>query len=294
MEISVAGKIAVNRPALPLFCYREMLEKMEETDDSGIVYPESDGEPMGETEIHVMVIIELCRTLRHFFRSHPDVYAIANMLMYYEKANPAAYRVPDVMVVKGVEKHLRRIFKIWEEKTAPNVIFEITSKATASEDIAKTSLYGSLGVREYFLFDPLDEYLEKGFMGFRLDGLMYTPVIPEHDGSLFSAELGLKLIRKGHMLRLLDPETGRLVPNVDEAVSMAEKETRRAEKEVRRAEKEARRAEKEARRAEKEAHRAKEAEARAEKETCRAEEEARKAAHLAAKLREMGIDPESV
>ena len=294
MEISVADKIAVNRPALPLFCYRELLKKMEETDDSGIVYPESDGEPMGETEIHVMVIIELCRTLRHFFRSHPDVYTIANMLMYYEKANPGAYKVPDVMVVKGVAKHLRRIFKIWEEKTAPNVIFEITSKATASEDIAKTSLYASLGVREYFLFDPLDEYLEKGFMGFRLDGLMYTPVIAEDDGSLFSAELGLKLIREGHMLRLLDPETGRLVPNVDEAVSMAEKETRRAEKEVRRAEKETRRAEKEARRAEKEACRAKEAEARAEKETCRAEEEARKAAHLAAKLREMGIDPESV
>ncbi|MEZ4525999.1 MAG: Uma2 family endonuclease [Desulfobacterales bacterium] len=259
MEISVTGKIAVNRPSFPMFSYRELLEKMEETDDAGIVYPESDGEPMGETEIHVMVIIELCRTLRHFFRNHPDVYAISNMLMYYEKGNPGAYKVPDVMVVKGVEKHLRRIFRIWKEKAVPSVIFEITAKATASEDIAKTSLYASLGVGEYFLFDPLEEYLEKGFMGFRLDGLMYRPVIPEKDGSLFSEELGLILKREGNMLRLADPETGRLVPNVDEAVSMAEKEARRAKK-----------------------------------AEDRAEEEARKSALLAAKLREMGIDPDLI
>ncbi len=68
-------------------------------------------------------------------------------------------KVPDVMVLKGVGKHVLRIFRIWEEKTDLGVIFEITSKSTASEDISKTALYTSLGVNEYFLFDPLGEYI---------------------------------------------------------------------------------------------------------------------------------------
>ncbi len=58
---------AVEDQEFPVFRYKELLEKMDETDDSGVIYPERDGKPMGETEFHVMAIIELCQTLRHFF-----------------------------------------------------------------------------------------------------------------------------------------------------------------------------------------------------------------------------------
>ncbi|MGE0087093.1 MAG: Uma2 family endonuclease [Desulfococcaceae bacterium] len=278
---------AANSPAFPVFRYKELLKKMDETDDSGVIYPESDGEPMGETQIHVIAIIHLYLALEHFFRTRPDVYTVADMLMYYEKGNPKAFKVPDVMVVKGVEKHMRRIFRVWEEKAGPCVIFEITSKSTADGDISKTGLYASLGVREYFLFDPLEEYLESSFQGFRLDGIMYSPIAPEKDGSFFSRELGLFLKREGHLLRAVDPETGRAVPSFNEAIYMAGEEAQRADKAERRAEEEARRAEEEARRAEEEAR-------HAEEETQRAEEEARKSARMAAKLREMGIDPDLV
>ncbi|MEE4358044.1 MAG: Uma2 family endonuclease [Desulfococcaceae bacterium] len=264
MEIS--GQQTVSTPSFPVFCYKELLEKMEETDDSGVIYPERDGKPMGETEIHVMAIIELCQTLRHFFRHHPDVYVIADMLMYYEKGKPGSVRVPDVMVVKGVGKRVRRTFKIWEEKTAPNVIFEITSKSTASEDMSKIALYSSLGVKEYFLFDPLEEYIEKSLMGFRMDGINCRPIPPDENGNLFSEELGLTLKQEGELLRLADPETGCLVPSLEE---------------------EARRADEAESQAKGQSLRVREAEKRA-------EEEAQKAARLAAKLREMGIDPDSV
>ncbi len=263
----------MNSPMFPVFRYKELLEKMKETDDSGVIYPERDGEPMGETEIHVRVILHLYQSLMHFFRHHPDVYTIADMLMYYEKGNPKAVKVPDVMVVKGVEKHIRRNFKIWEEKTAPSVIFEITSKSTASEDIAKTGLYTSLGVKEYFLFDPLREYIEESLMGFRMDIINCRPISPDENGELFSEELGIKLRREGYFLRLIDPETDRPVPSLEEAALMAEEESRRAAEAEKRAQEEAN---------------------RAEEESHRAQEEARKAARLAAKLREMGIDPESV
>jgi len=283
----------------PVFRYRELPDNRKETDDSGVIYPESDGEPMGETQIHVIAIIHLYQALEYFFRTSPDVYTVADMLMYYERGNPRAFKVPDVMVVKGVEKHMRRIFKVWEEKAGPCVIFEITSKSTADGDISKTGLYASLGVREYFLFDPLEEYLESSFQGFRLDGIMYNPITPEKDGSLFSREMGLFLKREGHLLRAVDPKTGCAVLSFDDAVYMSREEAqradeaeRRAEKEARRAEKEARRAEKEARRAEEEARRAEKEARRAAEESLRAGEEARKAARFAAKLREMGIDPD--
>ncbi len=289
MEVA-EGQI-INRPVSPVFYHKilpdQLQDQANETDDESIVYPETDGEPMGETEIHIMAIVHLYQALVHFFRNHDDVYTIADMLMYYKKGNIKAFKVPDVMVVKGVEKHVRRIFKLWEEKNGPCVIFEITSKSTAAEDIAKSMLYASLGVREYFLFDPLREYLEEGLLGFRLDGQMYKPVSPAEDGTFFSEELGLRLKREDHLLRIVDPESGLAVPSFNEIFSTAEKAERRAEEEARKAKGEARRAEEEARKAKGEAR-------RAEEEARKAEEERQKAARLAARLREMGIDPESV
>ena len=48
----------------------------------------------------------------------------------------------------------RRIYKLWEEGRAPQVIFEVTSRSTRREDLrSKHDLYERLGVSEYFLFD---------------------------------------------------------------------------------------------------------------------------------------------
>ena len=64
-------------------------------------------------------------------------------------------------MVKGVGKHKRRVYKLWEEQVVPCTIFEITSKQTGSADLTtKYQLYGQLGIKEYFLFDPLGEYLQ--------------------------------------------------------------------------------------------------------------------------------------
>ncbi|MEZ4529107.1 MAG: hypothetical protein R2941_24610 [Desulfobacterales bacterium] len=101
----------------PVFRYRDLLKKMEQTDDSGVIYPERDGKPIGESEWHIMATFHLYESLRLFFRNQCDIYTIASMLMFYEKGNPEAFKVPDVMVIKGVKKHMRRNFKLWEEKS---------------------------------------------------------------------------------------------------------------------------------------------------------------------------------
>jgi Uma2 family endonuclease len=226
-------------------------------------YPESDGKPVGETDFHIAALFHLWQALRFHYRNDPDVYVAGNMLFYYEQGNPAEFKVPDIFVVKGIAKHDRRVYKLWEEKAAPCVVFEITSRSTRLDDLGtKRALYEMLGVREYYLFDPLDEYLRPRLQGYKLVAGMYQPVKPSLDGSLLSRELGLVLRADGKLLRLVDPTTGEPLPTLDEAVNQIEDALETARAEMRRAQLEAQRAEVEAQRAEAEAQRANAAETR--------------------------------
>jgi hypothetical protein len=229
-----------------------------------IYYPESDGKPVGETDFHVAALFHLWQTLRFHYRNDPNIYVAGNMLLYYEQGNPAEFKVPDVFVVKGIAKHDRGVYKLWEEKVAPGVIFEITSRGTRLEDLGtKRALYEMLGVAEYYLFDPLDEYLRPRFQAYKLIAGMYHPAKLSADGSLLSRELNLVLRPEGKLLRVTDPATGESLPTLDEAVYQMEDALEIARAEMRRARLEAERAETEAQRAAAEAQRADTAESRA-------------------------------
>ena len=209
-----------------------------------VEYPESDGKPMGETGFHVRAILQLYSALDQFLLQREDIYVAADMFLYYEEGNPYARKAPDVMVIKGVQKHERRTFKVWAENAHPCVVFEVTSKSSIIEDtVSKSMLYAKLGVREYFLFDPLCEYLEHALVGFRLEEGEYVALIPDAEGRLFSEELGVFLNPENDILRVIDPHTGNPVPSLEEAISIAAQEAQRAEQEAQRAEQEAQRAE---------------------------------------------------
>jgi hypothetical protein len=198
---------------------------------------------LGETDFHISAILHLRSALRRRFHRDDRVYVAADMLLYYEEGNPAARRAPDVFVVKGVGRHDRRSYKLWVEKVAPCVVIEVSSKETWLEDKGdKRALYETIGVREYYLFDPLGEYLEPRLQGFELAGGSYRPVAPLAAEAIRSAELGLIFRAEGSMLRVVDPVTGEVVPTLDEAVDRAEAEAKRAEAEAKRAEAEAGRA----------------------------------------------------
>jgi len=201
-----------------------------------IHYPESDGKPIGETDWHINAIAYLRQTLRYLFRRTEQIYVSAATLFYFEEGNPAAFVAPDVFVVKEIAKHDRRIYKLWEEQVAPCAVFEITSRSSRLEDLgAKRGLYEMMGVREYFVFDPLDEYLSPRLQGFRLVERYYQPMDPSPQGTLFSQELGLILQPEGILLRLVDPNTGEALPTLDEAVDLALAEAERAQAEAERA-----------------------------------------------------------
>jgi Uma2 family endonuclease len=185
--------------------------------DISTLYPESDGKPIAETDIHRQLLFDLVFTLENFFRAQPDVYVSGNLFIYYVEGNPKKRVAPDIFVARGVKKRQRRIYKLWEEGVAPQVMIELTSRQTWREDLQeKWRLYEQLGVEEYFIFDPEYDYLDDPLVGYRLKDSKYK-VIGAHDGRLRSKVLGLELVDTGETLRLFDPTSGKFLPNMEEA-----------------------------------------------------------------------------
>ena len=196
-----------------------------------IEYPESDGEPMGETDLHRDWIIRILDMLRFRYRGQ-RVYVASDLLIYYEEGIPRHFVVPDNFVVLDCDPGRRRVFKTWEENKIPDVVFEVTSRSTRTNDESfKPRIYERLGVQEYFLYDPSREYLRPALQGFRLHDEAFTAIAPDGDGSLTCHTLGIKLRLDNDDLVMSDLQTGNLL--------MTEAEAERAAKEDERAAKEA-------------------------------------------------------
>lgn len=179
------------------------------TTEKQIHYPESDGKPMAETDVHIDALIYLREALKDYLRNEPQVYVAGNMLLYYEEGNPSACVAPGVFVVQGVAKRARRTYRLWEEAAPPTVVFEITSRGSRLEDLGtKRALYAMLGVKEYFLYDPLGEYLQPPLQGYQLDEGEYQRLQPGSAGELVSQVLGLELRLEEDRLRVVQPTTG--------------------------------------------------------------------------------------
>ncbi len=215
-----------------------------------IEYPESDGQPMGETDKHILLMMNLRFVLDEFFRTLERVYVGSNLMCYYVEGDPTKSISPDVFVARGAAKGERRVYKFWEEP-APQVVFELSSRKTRKADLTdKKEIYAWLGVREYYIFDP--EYkLNPPFRAFRLHGQELIEEIVTGN-RVMSQELGLELVNDGQTLRLRNPQTGEFLRTPTEEFA---------------------------------AHR--NAQERIAMEAARAD-------RLAAKLRELGLDPEQI
>ena len=199
-------------------------------------YPESDGRPMAETQVHGQVMLDLIHTLGRRYADVPDVYVWGNMLLYYEEGNPGACVAPDLFLVPGVDKRVRRVYKLWEEGRAPSLAIEVTSKSTRAEDThLKKRIYERLGVEEYFLFDPLGEYLRPRLQGYRLANGKYQALEVEGSGALASRTTDLHLVPEGERLRLRDSISGEPLlwaDEQDQALHAAEEQIRALQEEL--------------------------------------------------------------
>ncbi|WP_013323725.1 Uma2 family endonuclease [Gloeothece verrucosa] len=223
-----------------------------------IEYPESDGLPMAESDPTRDYLTYAVEALNIYFQNHPEVYISGNLFIYYEEGNPKAVVAPDVFVVFGVIKKKRRTYKVWQEDNKiPDFMLEITSKTTVSEDQGtKKGLYAYLGVKEYFQYDPTADYLQLQLQGFRLVDGNYFPLEKNYlDDNNYSIYSEIL----GLELKLQDGEMRFYNPMTRQTL-LSHQETEQA---------------------------------RLAAEQARLEEQ-RKVEKLAAKLRELGIDPNNI
>jgi Uma2 family endonuclease len=198
-----------------------------------IDYPTGDGKPMAESDIHRNDMVDLIQSLEDHFAAEPLVYVSGNLLMFYEAGNRRKHLAPDVFVVRGVAKRARDNYLIWEERKAPDMVVEITSKSTRHKDTKrKWALYQDvLRVQEYFLFDPTRDYLNPPLQGFRLVAGRYISIKPI-SGRQPSEVLGLHLEADGFELRLYDPITQSRLPTRIERAERAQRVAERLREEL--------------------------------------------------------------
>lgn len=202
-----------------------------------IEYPESDGEPLAETSVHVRAMFGLFGALDWLYRDRPDGFVAAAIMLYHEEGVPSSCVSPDILVVPGIDRRERRVFKLWEEKVGPYLVIELTSKSTRVNDLGrKRYLYETMGVTEYLLFDPLEEYLVPRFQVYRRTEGSLVRVKREPEAEYPIPDLGLALVPQGTWLRVRDLATGRLVPHLEEATAAAEAATATAEAAMEKAE----------------------------------------------------------
>ncbi|MGH9800494.1 MAG: Uma2 family endonuclease [Blastocatellia bacterium] len=241
--------------------------------EDAIVYPDSDGEPMAENTKQYQYIVTIQPELDALFADDPNVFVAADLFWYPVQGRTDIVYAPDTMVVFGRPKGHRPSYKQWEEDgIAPQVVFEIVSPSNKwHEVIQKRHWYEEYGVQEYYEYNPASGALE---VWQREDESLR---LMTHTGEWRSRRLGITLkLEADGALSLYRPDGRRFLSPVEQeararaAEALAKQQQARAEREKARAERE---------------------KARAEREQTRAEQAEQEKERLAAKLRELGIDP---
>ncbi len=252
-----------------------------------IEYPESDGKPMGETDVHRGWMIRLYDLLNWRYRGQ-RVYVGSDLLLYYVEGQPKKFVVPDDFVVLDCDPGQRRVFKTWTERRVPNAVIEVTSNKTRRQDqVIKPAKYAQIGVRELFLYDPTGDYLRPALQGFRCEAGSLVPILPDARGNLECRELNLLLRLEARQLVLRERDTGEILLTEAEAERKAKEQERQAKEQERQAKEQERRAKEQERQAREEERLAREQERAArqaaEARASAAEEEVRRLRELLAR-----------
>jgi Uma2 family endonuclease len=234
------------------------LSLLERKFQAEIIYPESDGKPMAENTVQYYWLTTIKGNVDILVADQPDVFVAGDLLWYPVEGHPEICTAPDVLVVFGRPKGDRGSYQQWREANIPpQVVFEILSPGnTATEMRFKRKFFERYGVEEYYIYNPDVQDLE-GWQ--RRAGQLVE--IPTMDGWV-SPRLGIRFEIDAEGLALYYPDGRRFLSFVElaERADEAELRARQAEEQLSQAE-----------------ERAKQAEALA--------------ARLAAKLRELGVDP---
>ncbi|HEV3384174.1 MAG TPA: Uma2 family endonuclease [Gemmata sp.] len=142
-----------------------------------VIYPDSDGKPMADNTLQFDWIFKIVGELREMFAGQ-NVFVAGDLLWYPEKVKhkqeKATSQAPDAMIVFGRPPGYRGSYKQWEEEgIAPHVVFEILSPNNTEEEMEeKQRWYEQYGVEEYYFIDPYKNQLS-GWIR-RSDGRLWS------------------------------------------------------------------------------------------------------------------------
>jgi len=159
---------------------------------------------------------------------------LADQFLYYAQGFPRLRVAPVVMVIFDIPQQPYDNYKIWETGQVPSVIFEMTSESTQAHDQSKKrELYESIGVLEYWLFDPKGEWIPEKLCGYRRqanlpekeeDSLVYEVIA---DG--LSQVLGLRIEVEGSLINFYRQDNGEKLLIPSELFAALQEQTQRAE-----------------------------------------------------------------
>lgn len=251
----------------------------EKYNDDEIIYPQSDGKPMADNTLQYEWIVTIKEGLEI---ERPNDFVAADLFWYPVQGNPRISFAPDVMVAITRPKGHRPSYKQWkEEGVIPQVVFEILSPCnTLGEMIKKLASYELYGVTEYYVFDPDHQEL---FVYIRdSKGLTLVDFV----GGWVSPLLSIRFQFVEGKLKIFHT-------NGEQFLSFPELRVLRAQDLQEKMEAKAKIVEAEAKAVEAKA-KAVEAEAKAVEAEAKAEKERQEKEKLRDKLRQLGIDPDSI
>lgn len=224
-----------------------------------VIFPPGDlysDEPPLETDFHRQQMTLLIQCLEWLWQNNDNFYTSGNITVYYSprQLKSEHFRGPDFFVVLDTERKPRKSWVVWEEEGK----YPNVIVELLSDSTAKTDKGLKKQIYQDIFRTP--EYFwfdphNLELSGFVLLAGKYQPIEPNDQGWLWSQQLELFLGVAQNQLRFFTAE-GELVPTPSE-VAQQEKQ-------------------------------------RAEQEKQRAEAEKQYSDRLAAKLRELGIDPETI
>lgn len=225
-----------------------------------IIYPDCDGQPMSDNTKQFRWIVTIKENLELLFAQNSNVFVAGDLLWYPVEGNNTIRNAPDVLVAFDRPKGDRGSYRQWvENNIPPQVVFEILSPGNRMGEMSKKlRFYEQYGVEEYYVYDP-DKIDLTGWIraGDRLDS------IDEMEGWV-SPKLMIRFQLPADNLIIYRPDGEQFLGfiELDQRRKMAEEQLQIAEGQLELANEQRQIAEE-------------------------------RASQLAAKLRELGVDPDS-
>jgi Uma2 family endonuclease len=154
--------------------------------------PDSDDTPV-DSELQELIPGLLKAILLDMWRDRTDWLFSIDMAFYYKPKDRSTNVAPDGLLSLGLksppDENLRSSYVLWDEKVIPQFALEIVSKSPGREYTEKFKIYQSVGILYYLVYSPL----RKKKARFQLYQLIDGEYVLQSDGSkpYWMPEVGL-------------------------------------------------------------------------------------------------------